>query len=474
MSRLTEGGKQAVENRQSRHWSFTAWTDEPPSFDPETMDYLCYQQEKTEEGKTHWQGYVMLPGYGQRLLAVKKLLGPGIHVEPKMQGTTKHQLREYTRKRESAVPDTWEEYGNFDEKGAHGSNPESDYAMAIGMIMAGAKMSVVAEKYPKTVAKNHAGFKSLQFQAMLGGRPDDCEKLVKVFWGETRTGKTFAAKKYVDEHHPNSTYWLKSQKHNLWFDGYERDSCIVIDDFEGQMSIDNFLHLTDRYAGRHTWQIKGGHTRLYHNTVIITSNSHPDQWFRDEHPNKRAAARSRITTIERFHTFPLFTPKPKAPIPPPVDSTGKPFVSDGLQAKLDNDIRMMTKYEDEEAQQMTLDMNDYENQMAQPWATPDRDSDNDSSSPRAEGSAERLEFKHISPSTLRREAAGVNLPKKRSFDRIRECSGDPHCLCFDCCGLEVKRVKLSRDKDPAEILKKLRDNDSYNDPSYGKAPFCRR
>ena len=480
MSRLTQGGINAVENRQSRHWAFTSWSDSPPKFDKDVMDYICYQQEETQEGKKHWQGYCMLPGYGQRLAVVKRMFGPGVHVEPKRIGTTKNQIREYTRKADSAVPDTWREFGNFDEPGAHSANPDSDYAQAVGMIMAGEKMSTVAERFPKTVAKNHAGFKALQFQFMLGGRPDDVPKTVKVFWGETRTGKTFAAKKYVDEHHPGSTYWLKTSKANLWFDGYERDSCIVIDDFEGQMTIDNFLHLTDRYAGRHTWQIKGGHTRLYHNTVIITSNSHPDNWFRDEHHNKRAAARARITSIEHFLHFPLLTPKSKAPptVPPPVrledqlvfrdvpapfNDAARTYVSRKLFEQLDEKEELAAAMEEEEAEHLHA-MKDKFDQMA-------------------EETLDERDFMPVTPPPLTRQNAEVDIEWRGKPASISDraaapggvgCKGTEQCPCYGCQLTRGKESVLDGTMTVADVLRRLREEDPTMEEDWGRAPFTRR
>lgn len=320
-----EEKKRFYENKQSRYWSITSWAEDPPAFDQEEMQYLCYQQELTSDGRPHWQGFLILPRYGQRMSRVKQMMGPGVHVEPKTEKTTKHQMREYTRKAESAVPGTWLEFGDFEvpvgPPGSSAPADASDYSQAVRMIMDGAKMSAVAEAFPKVYTRHQSGFKALQFQAMLGGKPEDVEKNVLVFWGETRTGKTFAAKKYVDEHHAGNTYWLKSSKQALWFDGYERDTCIVIDDFEGNMSIDNFLHLTDRYAGRHTWQVKGGHTRLYHNTIVITSNSSPQTWFREEKSAKVQAMLARITKTTHFQKFPLFTP---VVIPKQLQAPGAP------------------------------------------------------------------------------------------------------------------------------------------------------
>lgn len=476
MSRLTEGGVAAVQNRQSRHWAFTSWQDDAPRFNRDVMDYMCYQREKTEEGKEHWQGYVMLPGYGQRLNVVKRLLGPGVHVEPKRPGTTKHQVREYTRKEESAVPGTWAEFGNFDEKGAHSANPDSDYTEAIKMIMAGSKMSEVAEKYPKTVAKNHAGFKALQFQQMLGGKPEDVPKTVKVFWGETRTGKTFAAKKYVDEHHAGSTYWLKSSKNNLWFDGYERDSCIVIDDFEGQMSVDNFLHLTDRYAGRHTWQIKGGHTRLYHNTVIITSNTHPQQWFRDEHPSKKAAAMARLTSIEHFLHFPMynstplvFQPMPTCPKPmsgpfkAPQEETDN-WVSKEFADRLDKQREEIDRIAEEEEKAVLADVTAYQEDL-------DMQAEADKEGPSRPGTPdlEIIDFP-VTPPPLMRCNAVPDAPRKKPL----ECKKTSDCKCWDCVLGKGSKSLWDGSQTVADVLARLRQEDSYNDKDYGKAPYCRR
>jgi len=66
--------------RQYYNFVFTSFSEEKPKFDNTLMKYLCFGEEKTNEGKLHWQGYCEL--ITKRVLNVcKKLIGGNPHIE---------------------------------------------------------------------------------------------------------------------------------------------------------------------------------------------------------------------------------------------------------------------------------------------------------------------------------------------------------------------------------------------------------
>jgi hypothetical protein len=70
---------------------------------------------------------------------------------------------------------------------------------------------------------------------------------------------------------------------NVWFDGYDGQTTLLIDDFYGWIPYGQLLNILDGYPLR--LDVKGGHTRAAWTTVLLTSNVHPSEWYRTLHPS---------------------------------------------------------------------------------------------------------------------------------------------------------------------------------------------
>lgn len=92
---------------------------------------------------------------------------------------------------------------------------------------------------------------------------------VIVHWGEAGTGKT---RKPYDE-----GAFLFDDYENGWWDGYEGESVICLDDFYGGIKYAFLLRLLDGYQCR--LKVKGGFTYAQWSKVYITSNKPPEQWY---------------------------------------------------------------------------------------------------------------------------------------------------------------------------------------------------
>jgi len=76
---------------------------------------------------------------------------------------------------------------------------------------------------------------------------------------------------------------------------------VVIDDFLGNLAVDDFLHLTDRWVARQVWEVKGGKTWLKGlRTIYITSNRDPADWYAQHPVPTQQAVMRRLTTIIHF------------------------------------------------------------------------------------------------------------------------------------------------------------------------------
>jgi len=96
-----------------------------------------------------------------------------------------------------------------------------------------------------------------------------------VFWGPPGAGKSRRA---LEEAGPGA-YWLPRPEgqNTVWWDGYEGQEVVVIDEFYGWIMRDKMQRLCDRYPL--LVQTKGGTTPFLAKKIIITSNEHPSTWW---------------------------------------------------------------------------------------------------------------------------------------------------------------------------------------------------
>ena len=112
---------------------------------------------------------------------------------------------------------------------------------------------------------------------------------VIVHYGAAGSGKT--RKPYEEGAYVFDDY------ENGWWDGYDGESVVLFNDFYGGIKWSFFLRLLDGYQVR--LKVKGGFTYAQWSKVYITSNKHPDEWYRD-HSLNDAEFRRRITNVIHF------------------------------------------------------------------------------------------------------------------------------------------------------------------------------
>lgn len=96
---------------------------------------------------------------------------------------------------------------------------------------------------------------------------------VRVFWGVSGSGKTHHAIQLLGD-----AYYDKLPTTKFW-DGYRQESNVLIDEFRGEIGISHLLKWCDKY--KCTVETKGGGTPLAASNIIITSNLHPRDWWKD-------------------------------------------------------------------------------------------------------------------------------------------------------------------------------------------------
>jgi hypothetical protein len=259
-------------NGRARNWCFTI--NNPPMTDAvlaETVTqhvhfrYMVFQLEKGENGTVHYQGYIEFKA-PMRFNAVKTLLGAGVcepHVEKRY--STRSKARLYCMKDEGRIRGPFE-FGDFSNK----QGARTDLYDIADQFKQGVKMKTIVEEHPALYCRYHKGLEKMR--SILAPRPDDADLQVLLFYGPTGCGKTRTAMSLDDA-------FKKAGTHE-WFDGYDGENILIIDDFAGRASkipLSFMLNILDKYPC--LLPIKGAHVNRRCKEIIITTNIHPLNWY---------------------------------------------------------------------------------------------------------------------------------------------------------------------------------------------------
>ncbi len=276
-----------------RFWCYTCNTCSAAGHlaNPDALDanitYVCEQKEKASTGQLHMQGYLQLKK-GQRLSWVRSHYCTHAHWEPSKGTAT--QARDYCQK-EDTQESPPVEYGNFREPSPGKRNDVlalrdafRDNKRSVEDIYEDDALLPTLAKYPRFGERMAA-----RYMAKLS----EMTKLW-IFKGPPGTGKSYAA--YT--HDPNAYY--KDVTSN-WYDGYTGQDTVIMDDFNGQISLNMMLRLIDRYPMR--VQVKGAYVQWRPKLVIITTNSDYTSWWNTDQKNyaKQLPAFERRITEERSY-----------------------------------------------------------------------------------------------------------------------------------------------------------------------------
>jgi hypothetical protein len=261
-------------DNRAKNWTFTSFGDEEPLFNDATMQYMVYQREQCPDtGRLHWQGYVQMKKTC-RFGGAKEALPTGAHIE-KARGSPKDN-KDYCTKDESRVPGT--------EPTEHGSlmtaGKRNDLIAVAAAISMGKPMHEVAQEYPAEYIKYSTGMQRFR-DLMVNGKPRTMKTDVIVLTGPTGCGKS----KWAHETFPDA-YTKPPTK---WWDGYEGQDVVILDEFYGQLSFSYMLKLMDRYPLR--VEVKGGVIHFRAKLLIITSNKPWNEFYDLEHDWKPAFLR---------------------------------------------------------------------------------------------------------------------------------------------------------------------------------------
>lgn len=255
------------------------------------LRYYCFQREiGADTGTVHYQGYIELTRT-QRFSYLHSRLDAGLWLQARR--GTPQEASDYAKKLETRDPSPGAgpfEHGTISE----GSGSRTDLASMIDTVRSTGSVTAAARIHPETAVRYPRGLELLA--RTFRGHREVVPQVILLF-GATGCGKT----RFVMDRYDYGTY-LRKAPDTRWFDGYERQPVLLLDDFSGassKMSLNYVLQLIDRYPV--DVEIKGGYVPLLCSHIFITTNNHPESWYDYSSRNEQYKALAR-----RIHHVILF------------------------------------------------------------------------------------------------------------------------------------------------------------------------
>ncbi len=242
---------------QARNWCFTDF--DMIEFEKiyeeynDIVRYIGWGLEKCPKtGKMHQQGWVQFVNK-KRIGGVKKIMGSKkIHLEA-CRGS------EIENEKYCAKDNNFKFLGRFKVQGQR-----SDLESIKKALDAGENLMYVAENHFGDFIRYHKGFQA--YKKMVDKKRTKKFRDIQVTFvtGPTGTNKT----RNAVESNPDA-YMIQGA--NLkWFDGYDMEKTLIIDEYNNDIGITGLLNLLDGYQLR--LETKGSHTYANWNKVVITTN----------------------------------------------------------------------------------------------------------------------------------------------------------------------------------------------------------
>lgn len=265
----------AAINEESRFWCITHnnYAHQYVALPDPAITYMVSGKEKGERGTKHLQIYVELNRSRRRSFVAK--IFPLAHVE--VRRGSAEQAANYCKKEGNFV-----EFGKMSESK---QGKRNDLLRICEGLKEGKTLQEVALENPTAYIRNYRGIQ--MWQNMVHNVAEFRENLeVFLFVGKTRLGKSYHARVTLG-------CFAKPVGKGLWWDGYNGQKRVVIDEFRGQYPLSDVLQITDPYKMQ--VETKGGHIFFEPEMIVFTTNTNP----RDMYENHDEATREAF--LARFH-----------------------------------------------------------------------------------------------------------------------------------------------------------------------------
>jgi len=258
--------------------------------------HLCYQPEIGEQGTKHLQGAISFAD-AISLLQAKARIGGEPHLEPAKDYPAACTYCRKEATRDPAAGFAFTEHGQAPK----GQGNRSDWDAIKDACKAGATLEELVELDAGLFGRHSNGVLKMQ-SIYKKPRASTDPPTVLWFWGPTGSGKSRAA----HDTYPDAYYKMPGNK---WWDGYEQQDCVIVDDYRRDFcTFSELLRLLDRYP--HRVEMKGASVQFKSTTIIITTPKDPRSTWEGRSEEDLEQLLRRITEVREF--------KAPGPIIPPV------------------------------------------------------------------------------------------------------------------------------------------------------------
>lgn len=245
----------------------------------QSCDYAIYGYEIGNQGTDHIQGYI----YKRNKISfntIKRCI-PRAHIEI-ARGSPKSN-QQYCSK-----GGNYEEYGFLPRQGSR-----NDIAEFRDAILEDLSEEEILMNYPEMMAKYDRFYQRCRNIVLKKKAKKMYQPEVIVITGDPGSGKT---RHVYDNNNHEDIYKMEvgdGSANSIFWDNYNGESVILIDDFHNNFKLDYMLRLLDRYPMK--LNIKGSHTWKCAKKIYITSNIETDRWYPNCPEIHRKALYRRIT-----------------------------------------------------------------------------------------------------------------------------------------------------------------------------------
>lgn len=283
-------------------WWFFTWNNPIHPADKKRLcrmpfRYLRFQYEEGKQGTPHYQGVFMCKN-ATTFSAIKRRTGiPHLEaaIDPKAAAA-------YCGKPEGRLAGPWT-IGQY-PTGA-GSGSRSDLLRVKEIIDGGGTLNDCYQELFTTTIRNYRGL--YDYRRVSRPQARSWQTVLYVYTGDAGAGKTQAA---MEETRVwgGGTYYLNLEggmSNKIWWDGYDGEENIVIDEWRCQMMLQDFNKMID--CSPYNVPIKGGYVPFLGKRVWILSNWGTQRWYQKAAPSDDPVLRQSFR--RRLHYEEVFVGK---------------------------------------------------------------------------------------------------------------------------------------------------------------------
>lgn len=284
-SKVAEDGKSKTKTdfKQSRNFCFTDFKllDLKKIYDNynDIIRYICWGEEITPTtGKKHYQGWIQFINK-KTLGGVKRVLGSNeIHIEV-CRGD------EFSNEKYCKKDNNFQQFGTFTCQGAR-----SDLEVVAKMIRDEKPLIDIANENIDLFMRNRSGIMAYRQLVQQEKSYEYRNVTVEVIEGSAGSGKTRAA--YEGSCKENRYFKTEGTNLNTYWDGYDYNKTIIIDEFANQCELTRLLTILDGVQLAVNQKHSGSYARW--ERVIITTNLPWDKWYPNANMEHRRGLWRRI------------------------------------------------------------------------------------------------------------------------------------------------------------------------------------